>query len=330
MPYNEDVHEIVNLAFAIQKGEFIENMELWFACEKLPKMDTFSLTDPMIVFNQWKEGKDGEEGSWKKIGQTEVIPETLNPKFVKSLLVSYTTDTQKKFKFEVYDIDFFDDIYNFKKQELIGSIECDVREIVFEPTHMIYKPLENPKYKKRKLGTLKITGIEYDVTNSKYEFQFLGKDFAVRGEIFLRFSLINESKETIPFYTTDPEKNVKKGVVEWKPFQIPSTKFNDENTSIKIEAFEFNKSKGTILLGDTEQTLTNLMDNTSKNWIPFVKNGLPIGSLNFKVNKTTKNTFLNYILGGTDVSLIVGIDFSKSNKDPNDPSSLHYLNEGFC
>ncbi len=295
-------------------------MELWFSCEKLPKMDTFSLTDPMIVSFQWKDN------GWSEIGRTEIIPESLNPKFVKTLLVSYTMDTQKKLRFEVYDIDFFEEISNFEKQELIGFIECDMHEIVGEPNHTISKPLIS--HKRKKNGILNVRGMEYDVTNSKYEFQFWGKDFAIRGEICLRFSLINESKETIPFYTTDPEKNVKKGVVEWKPFQIPSTKFTDENTSIKIEAFEFNKSKGTILLGDTEQTLLNLMDNSTKNWIPFVKNGISIGSLNFKVNKATKNTFLNYILGGTDVSLIVGIDFSKSNKDPNDPASLHYLNEG--
>ena len=287
-------------------------------------MDTFSLSDPMIVSYQWKD--DG----WQEIGRTEAIPESLNPKFVKTLLVSYSTDShsQKRIRFEVYDIDFFEDVNNLQKQELIGYVEVDMREIVSEPNHTVSKPLVNPRSKRKKNGVLIVRGTEYDVTNSKYEFQFWGKDFAIRGDICLRFSLINEAKESIPFYTTDPEKNVKKGVVEWKAFQIPSTKFNDENVLIKIEAFEFNKSKGSLFLGEIEQTLTNLMENTTKNWIPFVKNGINIGSLNFKVNKTTKNTFLNYILGGTDVSLIVAIDFSKSNKDPNDPASLHYIGGG--
>lgn len=98
--------------------------------------------------------------------------------------------------------------------------------------------------------------------------------------------------------------------------------------AIKVEAFEFNKNKGSILLGEIEQTLTNLMENSTKSWVPFVRNGITYGSLNFKVSKITKNTFLNYILGGTDVSLIVAIDFSKSNKDPNDPASLHYIGGG--
>lgn len=307
---------------AIQKGEFIENMELWFACEKLPKMDTFSLTDPMVVSFHWRDNM------WYEIGRTEIIPESLNPKFVKTLLVSYSLDTPKKLRFEVYDIDFFEEVYNLEKQELIGFIECDIHEIIGEPNHIITKPLINNNSKRKKNGIITVRGMEYDVTNTKYEFQYWGKDFALRGDICLRFSLINESKEVIPFYTTDPEKNVKKGFIEWKPFQVPSTKFPDENSTIKIEAFEFNKSKGSIMLGEIEQTLQNFIENSTKNWIPFIKNGIPIGSLNFKVMKTTKNTFLNYILGGTDVSLIVGIDFSKSNKDPYDPASLHYINEG--
>lgn len=312
----------MNLAFAIQKGEFVENMELWLSCEKLPKMDTFSLSDPMIVSYQWKDDE------WREIGRTEPIPETLNPKFVKTLLVSYSLDGHKKIRFDVYDIDFFEDINYLEKQELIGSAEMDMHEIVGEPSHTISKPLLNPKSRRKKNGIITVRGTEYDVTNSKYEFQFWGRDFAIRGDICLRFSLINEAKESIPFYTTDPEKNVKKGVVEWKSFQIPSTKFNDENVLIKIEAFEFNKSKGSLLIGEIEQTLMNLMENSTKNWIPFVKNGINVGSLNYKVNKITKNTFLNYILGGTDVSLLVAIDFSKSNKDPNDPASLHYIGGG--
>jgi len=38
-------------------------------------------------------------------------------------------------------------------------------------------------------------------------------------------------------------------------------------------------------------------------------------------------TFLNYIYAGTEISLIVGIDFSKSNKDSYDPDSLHRIGE---
>jgi hypothetical protein len=32
-----------------------------------------------------------------------------------------------------------------------------------------------------------------------------------------------------------------------------------------------------------------------------------------------------YIEGGCEISLVIGIDFTVSNKDPSDPASLHYI-----
>lgn len=38
-----------------------------------------------------------------------------------------------------------------------------------------------------------------------------------------------------------------------------------------------------------------------------------------------RNTFLDYVFGGCDISLAVAIDFTLSNGDPNDPNSLHFF-----
>src|SRR6266496_4790879 len=36
-------------------------------------------------------------------------------------------------------------------------------------------------------------------------------------------------------------------------------------------------------------------------------------------------TFLDYIAGGTEINLVVAIDFTGSNGDPKSPKSLHYI-----
>src|SRR6185295_18762851 len=36
-------------------------------------------------------------------------------------------------------------------------------------------------------------------------------------------------------------------------------------------------------------------------------------------------TFLDYIAGGTEINLVVAIDFTGSNGDPRTPKSLHYI-----
>lgn len=38
-----------------------------------------------------------------------------------------------------------------------------------------------------------------------------------------------------------------------------------------------------------------------------------------------KITFLQYLAGGLEISLILGIDFTLSNGMPQNPSSLHYM-----
>ena len=56
-------------------------VSLTFACEDLPNLDTFTRTDGMVVLYQ----KSGNQ--WMKLGQTEVIMDTMNPKWVKSFEV---------------------------------------------------------------------------------------------------------------------------------------------------------------------------------------------------------------------------------------------------
>lgn len=38
-----------------------------------------------------------------------------------------------------------------------------------------------------------------------------------------------------------------------------------------------------------------------------------------------RNTFLDYVFGGCEISLSLAIDFTLSNGDPNDPKSLHFF-----
>jgi len=48
------------------------------------------------------------------------------------------------------------------------------------------------------------------------------------------------------------------------------------------------------------------------------------GMIFFKIEETKDYSFLDYLSGGTEISMIVGIDFTASNGAPDEPSSLHY------
>jgi hypothetical protein len=79
-------------------------------------MDAFSLTDPIVVAYHEKEYYYTIlSDKWVYIDRTEIIPETLNPKFVKTFIVNYIFERKQKLRFEVYDIDDFDAIDNLEK-----------------------------------------------------------------------------------------------------------------------------------------------------------------------------------------------------------------------
>ena len=44
---------------------------------------------------------------WSELGRTEVIMDSLSPKFVKSFQVEYKFEERQKFKIEAYDVDDF-------------------------------------------------------------------------------------------------------------------------------------------------------------------------------------------------------------------------------
>ena len=83
-------------------------IELSFACRDLVDLDVVTLTDPFLrIYEQI--GKN-----WTKIGETEVIYNSLHPQFAKSFLIDFYIENKQPFRVEVYHHD------SATKQVLIG------------------------------------------------------------------------------------------------------------------------------------------------------------------------------------------------------------------
>ena len=105
-----------------------------------------------------------------------------------------------------------------------------------------------------------------------------------------------------------------KGVFE--NVKIPSILFNDKK--IKI-LFYKNTRK---IVGDFTTSLKEFMNEETFN---FKLNGVVLKVISkSQINKYY--TFVDYLKAGVQIGLLIAIDFNKSNGDPNNGDSLHYIN----
>ena len=68
------------------------------------------------------------------------------------------------------------------------------------------------------------------------------------------------------------------------------------------------------------------IENQLGKYRPMYKDKLAEGKMKFmQFEKSYEFQFIDYIHGGCDVSVLVAMDFSLSNKHYSNPQSLHYM-----
>ena len=147
-----------------------------------------------------------------------------------------------------------------------------------------------------------------------------------KNELGIRVSGMDSIRQISPFYQSESRQNLKKGI-EWKPFSINSNRIYNDSANIKFEVYEYSKNGQQNLIGEVEYSLINLLNQMGK-LFKVMKNGLIVGELKMiDVKRVPRHTFLNYIMTGAQISLMICMDFTNSNMDPRNPESLHYIGD---
>uniref|UniRef100_A0A7N5ZST0 C2 domain-containing protein n=1 Tax=Anabas testudineus TaxID=64144 RepID=A0A7N5ZST0_ANATE len=102
---------------------FGQQVELTISCEKLMDMDVFSKSDPLCALYINTSGSQ-----WYEFGRTEMILNSLNPKFAKKFVIDYYFEIVQRLKFCVYDID--NNTYDLSDDDFLGELECTLGQIV--------------------------------------------------------------------------------------------------------------------------------------------------------------------------------------------------------
>ncbi|XP_061662821.1 copine-8 isoform X1 [Syngnathoides biaculeatus] len=307
-------------------------VEITVSCRNLLDRDTFSKSDPICVL--YTQGMGNKE--WREFGRTEVIDNTLNPDFVRKFILDYFFEERQNLRFDLYDVD--SKSANLSKHDFLGQAYCTLGEAVGSLGSRLEKPLGGISGKK--CGTIIVKAEELNNCRESVMMQFCGnkldkKDFFGKSDPFLVFYRSNEDGTFTICHKTEVVKNTLNPV--WQAFKIPVRALcnGDYDRTIKVEVYDWDRDGSHDFIGEFSTSYRELSRGQSQFNVYEVVNPKKKGKKKKYLNSGTVTllsflvdievTFLDYIKGGTQINFTVAIDFTASNGNPAQPTSLHYM-----
>nr|CAB3233484.1 copine-8-like [Phallusia mammillata] len=311
----------------------VMTIELTISCRNLIDADVFSKSDPMVVM--YTQGIGSKE--WREFGRTEIIWNNLNPDFVKKFVVDYFFEERQAMRFDVYDVD--SKSANLSKHDFLGQAFCTLGEVVGSAGSKYSTPLRGVSSQDH--GKIIISAEELDSSKDVIFMEFNGrkldkKDLFGKSDPFMVFCRCNEDNSFTVCYKTEVIKNTLNP--NWKLIEVPVRTIcnGDHDRTIKVEVYDWDRDGGHDLIGIFTTSVNKLkrgpgVDNVYECIHPKKKQKKKKYKHSGIVNLVSCNikkqfTFLDYIRGGTELNFVVAIDFTASNGNPLQPSSLHYIN----
>lgn len=152
-----------------------------------------------------------------------------------------------------------------------------------------------------------------------------------RSDVYMMINNNNDGKTWRPVYKSQEYFNAT--YVEYKPITLKSELLygGDDTRPVLIEFFRCN---GNTKIGQVMFNFNQLRQHPSSTFPIEESNGVyhnqnlqakEIGELTISFSEDEGMSFIDHLKNGMQVSLIVGIDFTSSNGNPNNSDSLHYM-----
>ncbi|XP_071903373.1 protein BONZAI 1-like isoform X1 [Coffea arabica] len=319
-------------------------IELSLSAAKLRDRDILSKSDPMAVIYTKKK-----DGSLQEFGRTEVLLNSLSPKWIKKFNITYQFEIVQHLVFHVYDVDTqFHNIdvkmLRLEEQQFLGEANCTLSEIITRSNKsltldLVNKPGSSGSAIPKKLGQITLFAEESFASKTTTELvlrcsDLESKDLFSKSDPFLIISKVTESGVAVPICKTEVLKNDHSP--RWKPVFLSIQQAGSKDSPLIIECFNFNGNGKHDLLGKVQKSLAELENlhsaGTGSNlFMPaafgqshpnkVLKSQLFVDKFSEKI----QHTFLDYLAGGYELNFMVAIDFTASNGNPRLPDSLHYI-----
>ncbi|XP_023603197.1 copine-2 isoform X2 [Myotis lucifugus] len=306
-------------------------VELSVSGQNLLDRDVTSKSDPFCVLFTENNGR------WIEYDRTETAINNLNPAFSKKFVLDYHFEEVQKLKFALFDQD--KSSTQLDEHDFLGQFSCNLGVIV--SNKKITRPLLLMNDKPAGKGLITIAAQELSdnrvITLSLAGRKLDKKDLFGKSDPFLEFYKPGDDGKWMLVHRTEVIKYTLDPV--WKPFTVPLVSLcdGDMEKPIQVICYDYDNDGGHDFIGEFQTSVSQMCD---------ARDGVPLEfeCINPKKQRKKKNyknsgiiilrsckinrdySFLDYILGGCQLMFTVGIDFTASNGNPLDPSSLHYIN----
>uniref|UniRef100_A0A8D0ALX6 Copine-3 n=1 Tax=Sander lucioperca TaxID=283035 RepID=A0A8D0ALX6_SANLU len=303
-----------------QMADCVTKVELSISCSDLLDKDVGSKSDPLCVLLQSSGGD-----SWTELGRTERLKNTSSPSFSQRLRLDYHFETVQNLKLGVYDID--NSSSDLGDDDFLGGVELTLGQIVSSKT--LTRPLQLKKGKPAGKGSITVLNALNDMAACCL---FYVQDTFGKSDPFLEFFKQGDDGKWQLVHRTEVVKNNLNP--SWKKFSVPLQTFccSDLDRPLKVDCSDHDSDGSHDLIGSFTTKVSELQKVTFDCIHPEKqkkkKSYKNSGVVSVKSCKLlTQYTFLDYVMGGSQINFTVGIDFTGSNGDPRSPNSLHYMSQ---
>ncbi|NXD72272.1 CPNE2 protein, partial [Eolophus roseicapillus] len=305
-------------------------VELSVCGQNLLDRDVTSKSDPFCVLFMEVNGK------WVELDRTETAVNNLNPAFAKKFIIDYHFEEVQKLKFALFDQD--KSSMQLYEHDFLGEFSCTLGMIV--SSKKITRTLLLGNGKPAGKGMITIAAQELSdnrvITLSMAGRKLDKKDLFGKSDPFLEFYKPGDDGKWMLVHRTEVSATLTQAA---EPRQslcqllLPFMALSHH----KVVCYDYDSDGGHDFIGEFQTSVARMCD--AQDAFP-----LEMECINPKKQKKKKNyknsgiiivnsckitrdfSFLDYILGGCQLMFTVGIDFTASNGNPQDPSSLHYIN----
>ncbi|KUF97246.1 hypothetical protein AM588_10011329 [Phytophthora nicotianae] len=310
------------------------SVELSLSAKDLKDRDIISKSDPFAVLFV----KSGS--GWTKLGKTEAKKDDLNPSWTKLFLVEYHFESVQQLKVEVYDQDSSSPD-KLKDQDFIGGAEFTLGQLMGAPGQSGSFLLTRGKSTSKHQGSLLVKAEEAKASSEAVRFRFSAASLAnmdgmfSKSDPFLVLSRLREDGQswTQVHRTETIDNNLNPN---WRVFELPMQQLcnGDPKRPLSLQVFDEDRGGKSDLIGHVQTTFEEIQGKRGTNFVlhnealqkkkgkKYTNAGLLVVT---EVEIFRDHTFIDYLRGGLEMNLIIGIDYTASNGPPTDPRSVQFV-----